>query len=180
MTFALVTRERHVQFCNGNAIYCCFQVAFWTFARKSKCNALLKRWEKGNKRYLKTQSSKKKNKGSKSWTRISSLPHETETGVSCGGPCISFQSLWWDSEQLIHNMAVVEGKRTFLAHTKARQACCEKKLTRNVPQVFSQVQSYYRLHRNFCWNPLWFRSRSYVLVQLQVTSHRQVLDWYYS
>ena len=56
--------------------------------------------------------------------------------VSCGGPCLSFQSLRWDSEELIQNMAVVEGKRTFVARTMATQACCEKKLARNVLQVF--------------------------------------------
>ena len=59
MTFAQVTREHDVQFYNRNAIYCCLQVAFWTFLRKSKCNALLKRWERGNKIFLKTQSWKK-------------------------------------------------------------------------------------------------------------------------
>lgn len=157
-----------------------FKLLFEHLHEKASVMHYWKGGKKATRDTWKPKVEKKKNKGSKSWTRISSLPHETETGVSCGGPCISFQSLWWDGEQLIHNMAVVEGKRTFLAHTMARQACCEKKLTRNVPQVFSQVQSYYRLHRNFCWNPLWFRSRSYVLVQLQVTSHRQVLDWYYS
>ena len=59
MTFAQVTRERDVRFYNRNANYCCLQVAFWTFLRKSKCNALLKRWERGNKICLKTQSLKK-------------------------------------------------------------------------------------------------------------------------
>ena len=37
-------------------------------------------------------------------------------------------------------------------------------------KYFSQVQSCYRLHWNCGWNPLCFRSGSYVLVQLQVTS----------
>ena len=48
------------------------------------------------------KKNKTQNKGTKSWSSISSLPHDTETGVSCGGPCILFQTLRWDSEQLIH------------------------------------------------------------------------------
>ena len=50
----------------------------------------------------KVEKNKTQNKGTKSWSSISSLPHDTETGVSCGGPCILFQTLRWDSEQLIH------------------------------------------------------------------------------
>ena len=77
------------------------------------------------------------------------MSHETETGFSRGRD-LAFRCKVSDgtvSDTFVQfNMAEVDVKRTLLAHTLARQACCGKEPTRNVPQVFLKVQSYYKLH----------------------------------